>query len=195
MSEKTKLAIFDLDGTLFDTRKVNFLSYKAALSPFGAAIDYDFFAKNCNGSHYSVFVPKILRNAGNDETSIAEKTEIVHRKKKELYSTFLNESAINRHLFKIIECIKNEYFVALATTASKKNAEEILAFYKKENEFDLILTAEDVQKKKPDPEVFLKTMAHFGISGKDTLIFEDSEVGIEAAEKTGATIFTARGFA
>lgn len=38
-------------------------------------------------------------------------------------------------------------------------------------------------------------MHHFGIKGEDTLVFEDSDIGIEAAEKTGATVFEARGFA
>lgn len=192
---KKKLAIFDLDGTLFDTRKVNWLSYKEALVPFGVNLDYEYFAKECNGKHYKTFMPELLRSAGNTEETIPGKMERVHEKKKSLYGSFLSETVANGHLFEIIECIRRRYFLALVTTASKKNCEEILAFHKKTDLFDLVLTAENVVKKKPDPEGFLKAMEHFNLRGEDTLIFEDSKEGLEAAEKTGATVFAARGFA
>ena len=41
---KTRLALFDLDGTLYDTRRVNFLSYQKALEQFGYTMDYEYFA-------------------------------------------------------------------------------------------------------------------------------------------------------
>lgn len=192
---KKKLAIFDLDGTLFDTRRVNWLSYKEALAPFGVNLDYEYFAKECNGKHYKTFVPDLLRKSGNTEETIIEKMEQVHDKKKALYSNFLSETVTNKHLFEIIECIKKKYFIALVTTASKQNCDEILSFHKKNGLFDLVLTAENVTKKKPDPEGFLKAMEHFDLQGEDTLIFEDSKEGLEAAEKAGATVFAAKGFA
>ena len=55
--------------------------------------------------------------------------------------------------------------------------------------------SEDVKKKKPDPEGFCKAMDYYQILKEDTIIFEDSDVGIEAAEKSGATVFVVRGFA
>ena len=42
LKTKNQLAIFDLDGTLFDTRMVNYLSYKKALNEFNAEIEYDY---------------------------------------------------------------------------------------------------------------------------------------------------------
>lgn len=195
MSCKSKLALFDLDGTLFDTRRANWLSYRDALAPFGVELEYDYFSSFCNGRHYTVFVPELLRSTGNAEMTIQEKTETVHQRKKELYGSFLNEVVLNDHLFCLIECMRNCYHTALVTTASRRNCTELLDFYGRQSAFDLILTAEDVKNKKPDPEGFLKAMNHFGICGKDTLVFEDSDVGIEAAEKAGATVFVARGFA
>ncbi len=192
---RKKLALFDLDGTLFDTRKANWLAYQKALSQFNIQLNYDFFAKYCNGRHYSVFVPELLKKAGHEEITIAEKSEIVHNEKKELYSTYLSEIKINEHLFNLIECMKKIYYTALVTTASRKNSIELLEFYDKTGCFDYIITAEDVKKKKPDPEGFLLAMKKFNISAHETIIFEDSDVGIQAAENTGATVFVARGFA
>lgn len=57
-----------------------------------------------------------------------------------------------------------------------------------ENIFDLIITGEDVVKTKPDPEIFFKCMRYFNVMPKETVIFEDSDIGIEAAKDTGAWI-------
>ena len=55
-----KACIFDLDGTLYDTRRVNFLSYQKALEQFGYTMDYEYFANQCNGRHYKTFLPEIV---------------------------------------------------------------------------------------------------------------------------------------
>ncbi len=192
---KTKLAMFDLDGTLFDTRRTNWLAYREALSPFSTDLDFRYFCDECNGRHYSAFIPALLRGAGHAEDTIAGKAEKVHERKKALYGSFLPESVENAHLFNLISLMREEYHIALVTTASRKNCEEILAFHKRTGDFDLILTAEDVERKKPDPQGFLLAMEHFKIKGADSLIFEDSADGLAAAEASGATVFAAKGFA
>ncbi|MBP5158515.1 MAG: HAD family phosphatase [Treponema sp.] len=192
---KTRLAMFDLDGTLFDTRRVNWLSYREALAPFGVDLDYGYFCRECNGKHYKAFVPGLLAAAGNAAETLAEKAEAVHERKKALYGSFLSESVENTQLFNLIHLMKESYYIALVTTASRKNCREILAFHGREGDFDLILTAEDVERKKPDPQGFLMAMEHFNIGGADSLVFEDSAEGLAAAEASGATVFAARGFA
>ena len=107
----------------------------------------------------------------------------------------LSETVENKHLFEIINAIRNEYYIVLVTTASRKNSEDILKYHNRLDEFDLIISQEDVKKKKPDPEGFCKAMDYYQILKEDTIIFEDSDVGIEAAEKSGATVFVVRGFA
>ena len=52
MIMKNRLAIFDLDGTLFDTRKVNYQAYKYALDKYGVELDYELFASQFNGRLY-----------------------------------------------------------------------------------------------------------------------------------------------
>ena len=173
--------IFDLDGTLFDTTKVNFYSYKEALNAINYDMDYDFFIKECYGKHYKEFLPKMGLNEN--------EMEIVHKIKKNTYNRYLNVAKINTHLFNMLESLKKEYHIALVTTASQKNSKEILDFFNKRELFELIIAAEDVENKKPNPEGFIKAMTYFNINPEDTLIFEDSDVGIEAAIKSKANIF------
>lgn len=177
-----KLAIFDMDGTLFNTNDINYYAYKEALNKYNIDLDYEYYCNYCNGRHYKIFISPLVNN---DVTKI----EDIHNIKKTAYSKYLNKVKINEHLFSIIDKIKSEYKIALVTTASKKNVYEILEYTGKLNLFDLILTSEDVTKQKPDPEGFILAMNKYNVNPRECMIFEDSNVGIEAANKTNASVF------
>lgn len=182
-----KLAIFDMDGTLFNTNYINYYAYKEALEKYNISIDYEYYCNYCNGRHYAAFLSVLVNND-------KEKMEDIHNIKKEVYSKYLDKVVINKHLFNIIEKFRNDYKIALVTTASKRNTYEILEYTKTINLFDLILTSEDVKKQKPDPEGFLLAMNKYQVKPEDCIIFEDSKTGIEAAQKTNATIFKVENF-
>ena len=174
-----KLIIVDLDGTLFDTKDVNYHAYRDALAFYGYDIDYDYYCKFCNGRHYLDFLPQITTT---DETILTA----MHKKKKNAYRQHLDKAILNRGLVDIIRLMKVEYKTSVVTTASKENCEDILKHFKLEKLFDLILTHDDISKSKPDPEGFLKAMRYFDATPEETIIFEDSEVGLLAAESSTA---------
>ncbi|MCR4728596.1 MAG: HAD family hydrolase [Lachnospiraceae bacterium] len=186
MSTKKKLALFDLDGTLFNTDEVNYMAYKTALAEFSVDVERDHFLKVFRGRRYKEFIPEIMGNS--------EHLEEIHEKKKAVYSSFLSKSRPNTHLFNMIDAMKNEYHIAIVTTASKKNVTEILDHFGVSDVFEFAVTQEDMVRSKPDPEGFLTAMEHFGIGPEDTVIFEDSPVGIEAALASGATVFKVERF-
>ena len=185
--KKNNLALFDLDGTLFYTIKVNFKAYQKALEDHGYTITYDDFTSQCNSKHYLDFLPQF-------STHDMATLKSIHKLKKSLYKSFLGEARINQHLFKLLQALKNDHYVGLVTNASSENTQEILEYFQKKEAFDLILTQKDVSKPKPDPEGFLKAMDYFNISPENTVIFEDADVGIEAARQTGATVLVINQF-
>jgi len=185
--KKTKLALFDLDGTLFDTRRVNYQSYKYALDKFGVNLEFDKFGSQFNGRLYKVFLPELMGGE--------EHIEEVHDIKIQKYPEFLSEAIPNKSLFSMIDCMKDEFHIALVSTASYDNVYQILDFFNVRDKFELILTQNEVVKKKPDPEGFLKAMEYFGIPAEDTIVFEDSDVGIEAAERAGCVTYVVKGYA
>lgn len=191
MEVKNKLAIFDLDGTLFDTKDVNFYSYGKALANYGIKLNYDYFCKYCNGRKYSEFLPMILKSNTINEQDIIRR---IHEDKKQNYKLFLNKAIPNKHLFKLIDLIKKEYYIAMATTASRENCFEILNKFKVVDLFDLILCQDDVKTTKPSPEQFNMIMNHFEITAENTIIFEDSDVGLEAAARSGAKYVRVYGY-
>ncbi|WP_037368233.1 HAD family hydrolase [Selenomonas ruminantium] len=180
MNKKEKLLLFDLDGTLYDTKEVNYHAYAAAMQELGYTLDHDDFCKHSNGKHYTEFLPQYgVRR---------EDFSRIHARKKMLYATFLEKARENSSLFMLAEAMKERAYLAVVTTASRQNCLDILQAFGREKLFDAVFTHEDVTKMKPDPEGYLQAMKHFGISQMDTIIFEDSVVGIQAAEAAGAAV-------
>jgi len=87
-----------------------------------------------------------------------------------------------------------EYYISIVTTASGKNCTDILDHFDKTKVFELIIAQEDVTRCKPDPEGFLKAMDYFNVSKENTVIFEDSSTGIEAARSSGASVLVTLDF-
>lgn len=190
MQKRNKLAIFDLDGTLFDTKNVNFNAYSQAIGECGfkVDIDYQYYCEFCNGNNYRTFLPTIITNISDQDM------QRIHDIKKELYPNCLCYAEKNEHLFSLISLIKEEYVIALVTTASRKNTNDILQHFGVASHFDFIICQEDVCETKPSPEGFVKAMEIAKVDKNNTIIFEDSEVGLRAAEESGAKYVRVYGY-
>ena len=178
---RDRLAIFDMDGTLIDTCRVNFMSYRKALSEEGIDLTEEYFNKECFGKGYKDYLPPLVNGD-------ADMMERVHKRKAALYDDYLGEAKVNPALEHFIRGMKDMYYMALVTTASRENVYGITEHFGLKDEFDLILTAAEIPKLKPDAEGFLMAMRHFNIPPERTVIFEDSEVGTEAAMRSGAAV-------
>ena len=188
--KKQGLIAVDLDGTLFDTVAVNAESYRRALESFACTVDYDYYAAYCNGSHYRAFLQPLMGGSPS-----AEDVERVHDRKKELYSDFLDMVRPNTALMEILRTMQAAgHDLACVTTGSKQNATEVLEYFHCADWFGVFITGEDVVRSKPDPEGYLKAMAHFGVTPAETMIFEDSGPGLEAARASGATVYKVEAF-
>ena len=190
MNLKNKLAIFDLDGTLFNTKDVNYNAYQAAIKMTGidANINYNDFCNIYNGKNYKDFLPKIIPDI------LEEQMKNIHNQKKEIYKKYLNKAKKNDMLFSIIKEIREEFYITIVTNASQKNVNNILENFSVKDLFDLLITQEDVKNPKPSAEGFIKAMNYFNISQENTIIFEDSEIGIQAAINSGANYVKVYGY-
>ncbi len=184
------LICVDLDGTLLDTVPANAASYRAALEEMGFTVTDEYYAASCNGGHYTRFLRPLM---GGDPCDAD--VERVHDRKKELYSDFLDAVRPNTGLLETLRAMRAAgHDLACVTTGSKQNATEVLAHFGVRELFGLIVTGEDVEKQKPDPEGYCKAMEYFGVTPAETMIFEDSGIGLEAAKASGATVFRVEQF-
>jgi HAD superfamily hydrolase (TIGR01509 family) len=81
--------------------------------------------------------------------------------------------------------------LALVTSSERVVTEELLRMGNVDHYFSLVITRDDVPKHKPDPYPYLKALELTGHEATEVMIFEDSEVGIEAANGSGAFVMRA----
>lgn len=184
---QSKLVMVDLDGTLFDTRKVNYMAYREAAERHGFKLDYEYYCKYCNGKYYMDFLPQITTH---NETILHQ----MHEEKVTVYKKYLEYAVPNKTLIDMLRLLGREYHKALVTTASRENSYDILNCFGLSDLFDLILTREDTERVKPAPEGFLKAMSYFSAVPENCIIFEDSKEGIEAANRAGVQCYVVKGY-
>lgn len=178
-TSEIRLLISDFDGTLVDTEQANFLAYRKALSEAGIRLTPEIYA-DCFGLRAEEFLCRL---------GIVAPQEIIRIKKWKAayYPSYFSELRLNETLFTFLKaCRGSGKRVAIATTSRRENLFNVLNYFDIAGEFDYFVTGEDIQKGKPDPECYLKVMSHFAIPPVQSLIFEDSSFGRQAARDSGA---------
>lgn len=182
--------IFDLDGTLVDSMPYHFAGWKKACEKFGANIDPAFLRLH-TGSPGWFIANEIIKNSKlYGKVSIED---ILKIKLEEFYST--------QHLIKPIEPVVNvvkKYYgkipMAIGTGGHREAVERTLAVTDLRKYFDIIVTADDVNNFKPHPETFLKCSELMGVEPRFIQVFEDGDLGIEAARRAGMIVTDVREF-
>lgn len=180
--------IFDLDGTLADTMPYHFKGWEKACRKYGAHIDTAFLRKH-TGSPGWIIADEIIKDCGLEGSVKAE--EIMNEKLQEFFSL--------QHLVKPIEPVTDivkKYNgilpMAVGTGGHREAVERTLEITGLRKYFDIIVTANDVTSFKPHPETFLKCAELMNVEPEFIEVFEDAELGIEAAKKAGMKVTDVR---
>ena len=170
-----KLLITDFDGTLVDTFQANYHAYCEAFGQVGLTLTEDQYRK-CYGLRFDGFMDKM----GIEDIEVRKR---IRSLKGECYPKHFGLLRANQPLIDFIRMFRRGGgLTAVASTARGKNLSNALTHIGAVNDFDLILAGEDVKEGKPSPEIYNTVMTRMGVSPAETLIFEDSEVGIKAAQ-------------
>ena len=174
-----KGVIFDLDGVLVLTEKYHYNAWKQVLDAENIYIDEVMYDKLRGLSRIDT-LNQILKIA-NKEYSEKQK-EVLANKKNEIYKEYLKElgpSDISCDLIKTLLALK-EKNVKLAIASSSKNATNIAKQTDLLKYFDVIVDGNQINKAKPDPEVFLKAANKLNLLVNECLVVEDAISGIDA---------------
>ena len=175
--------LFDLDGTLVDTSAANHGAYAAALGEAGIVIEAQAVADVAAGRHWTDFLPDLLR-----ESQSAVTPEIVARRKGELYRQMLGATRLNAPLIALVASSRPHLRTAVVTTASAASVRALLRFHEIGGLFDVVVTGDDVTRRKPDSEAYRLAVARLELVAAECLAFEDSEIGVRSAEAAGLDV-------
>ncbi|TFF88448.1 MAG: HAD family phosphatase [Promethearchaeota archaeon] len=172
--------IFDMDGVLADTSSMHFKSWKRLSKKLNVEFTKEFF-NNTFGQKSFKIIQKLLKDKF--DTISTEKVKEWGELKEKYYRDLIKDKL--KPLPGVIPLIKNlrknNFKLAIGSSGPKENVDLLLDKLKIKRFFDAIITAEDVEIGKPNPEVFLLAAERLEIKQEKSLVIEDSPVGIEAA--------------
>jgi beta-phosphoglucomutase-like phosphatase (HAD superfamily) len=181
IKQNIKGLIFDLDGTLADTMPFHYRSWNVACTKYGADIDTAFLRKHM-GSPGWIIAEEIIKDNKLDGIVTAE--QIISEKLIQFYK--------DHHLVKpidpVVDIVKKYYGklpMAVGTGGHREAVEKTLIITGLRQYFDIIITSNDVTNFKPHPETFLKCAELMNIDPQFIEVFEDGDLGIEAAKTAG----------
>jgi len=179
-----KLVIFDLDGVLIDACEIHRIALNSALKE---VCNYE-IPMNEHYSKYNGLPTKIkLKKLFENGIITKDKIEKIENLKQKKTLEFINKD-IHKDKEKVdmMEKLKNKNIMISCYTNSIRNTAEVMLQNSGIFNFlDILITNEEVKNPKPDPEGYLKILDFFNLEPKNSLIVEDSEVGIEAAKASG----------
>jgi beta-phosphoglucomutase len=176
--------IFDLDGVIVDTAKYHFQAWKR----LAEQLDIDFTEKDnerLKGVSRMESL-EIILHLGQKSISTARKLEYAAIKNKwynEYISKMTPEEILPGALDFINELKKAGIMVAVGSAS--KNTPLILDRVGISKLFDAVADGNNVEKAKPDPEVFLKAASLLGTEPRECVVFEDAAAGVNAALNAG----------
>lgn len=173
--------IFDLDGTLADTMPYHFDGWKKACLKYGADIDPAFLRKH-TGSPGWVIASEIIKKCGLDGTVTID--QIVEEKLDQFYKVQPNVKPIKP----VVDIVRKYYQklpMAVGTGGHREAVIRTLELTGLKKYFNIIVTANDVDNFKPHPETFLKCAELMNVDPAHIEVFEDGDLGIEAARMAG----------
>jgi len=189
-SLKIKLCVFDVDGVLVNSRALHFPATQLALADYGCIYSRD--EDEAFGT-----IPtrqKLHLLVEYNRINSVDLDDIWELKDHYACELFEDNIVINTEIKPIFSLLKDaDINIALASNARYSFLNKVIDKLDVREYVDLVLSAQSVTPK-PSPEIYLQAMDHFDVSPKDTLIFEDSEVGKQAAYASGAFVYEVSSF-
>jgi beta-phosphoglucomutase len=175
-----KAVLWDMDGTLVNSEELHWIAWRNTMAKEGIVITREQFLSTFGQRNDSI-IPAWLGSAVS-----AGRIERIGQAKEELYRDLVQrvgiapESGVATWLDRLH---KHGWQQAIASAAPRANVDAVLEALSATHVFQGIVSAEDVHRGKPDPEVYLLAASRVDVPAERCIVVEDAAAGIEGARR------------
>lgn len=178
--------IFDCDGTLADTMPLHFIAWQNVLAAYGFEFDEDLF--------YSLGgqpTDRIIGQLSKEQNISVDIMKVTHEKE----NAFLDLIDQMEPISPIVDVAKQFHGklpMGVGSGGQREVVKRILKTLSIDGLFDCVVGSEDTELHKPEPDVFLEVASRLKVEPSKCLVYEDADLGVEAARRAGMQCFDVR---
>jgi beta-phosphoglucomutase len=173
-----RAVLFDLDGVIVDSLDYHYLAWQHVFEKYGGTVNRQTILLQ-EGRKSSALLPILMQESG---VLIPEHQQDAFIEEKRLFYRRSLKIAYYPESFGVIDTLRRRGLkVALVTGSAFQNMEHALN-RKQRSCFDFILTGDEVERSKPDPEPYLKAAVGLKLEPEACAVVENAPLGIEAAK-------------
>lgn len=180
--KQKEAVIFDMDGVVIDSEPLHERSSRLVLAQHNLEIE-DAIFNDFKGSTDRTILEYLVA-----ENNLDVSVETLLQKKRSTYASLIDELQPIYGVVSFINRISDEYRLALTTSASRRNKELAFSKFNLHRFFEVVITSDDINNPKPDPEPYLETTSRLQLAPQDCVVIEDSFNGVRSAAAAGCTV-------
>jgi beta-phosphoglucomutase family hydrolase len=177
-----RAVLWDMDGTLIDSEEFHWIAWRDTMAREGITLTREQFLSSFGQRNDSI-LPQWLGSA-----ATLERINKIANAKEELYRQLIRKHGIAalpgvKHWVRRLH--QEGWRQAIASAAPCANIEAILEALSATHMFQAVVSAEEVQRGKPDPEVYQVAASRLGVPPERCIVVEDAVAGVEGARRAG----------
>jgi len=184
MDERNRTGvIFDMDGVLINSADAHFRSWQVLAEQEGTSVHRDQFTATF-GRRNADIVPLLFGEVDPPQlAALADRKETIYR------DLMRDKPPLVRGAANLIAALDDAgVALAIGSSAPRANVDLVLSALGASHAITTIVSAEDVTRGKPDPQVFALAAEALGLSPEQCVVIEDAPVGVMAARKAGTKV-------
>lgn len=188
MKEQTmpyQAVIFDMDGLMIDSERVTYEGYCIECEKLGYTMNKAFYRQILGLPKPSIF--RKFHKAFGEDFPIEEIMQRVHAYMEEEFST--KGVPIKEGLIELLSYLKERHIpTMIATSSNRVRVDRILSQSGLTPYVQDVICGDEVERGKPNPDIFLNACAKLHVETSCALVLEDSEAGIQASYDAGVDV-------
>lgn len=179
---KVNTVIFDMDGVIFDTERIYLEAWTDVFAKYGYKMTKEVYTSVMGVGRKNVI--NTFKHIYGDDLPIDK----MYKEKDQILFTRIEEGTVptKEGVGEVLNFLrKNDYKIALATSAKRERVDKHLKDANLEGIFDVTVCGDEVEKAKPNPDIFLKAAKKLNVNPNECIVIEDSSAGIKAAFNAG----------